>query len=72
MGLLAGGSTGATFLKLADETDWVMRPVLAHLISYDRLLDGSVGLVDIARMNDALDIQYENQRRADEAAQNRR
>ena len=49
-----------------------MRPVLAHLIAYDRLLDGTIGLVDIARMNDALDVQNENQRRADEAAQNRR
>jgi len=45
-----------------------MRPVLHGMIRYTDLLDGSLNLVDIARMNDAIDIQAENRRRAEEAA----
>lgn len=45
-----------------------MRPVLHGMIRYPDLLDGSLNLVDIARMNDAIDIQAENRRRAEEAA----
>lgn len=52
---------------MADGTDWLMRPVLAGLIPYTALLDGSVDLVDIARMNDALDIETTNRRRAEAA-----
>lgn len=56
---------------MADGTDWLMRPVLAHLIPYTALLDGSVCLVDISRMNDALDIENTNRRRAEAALNNK-
>lgn len=44
-----------------------MRPVLAGCLRYESLIDGTVGLVDVARLNDALDVQDENERRAAEA-----
>lgn len=44
-----------------------MRPVLRQVCQYVWLLDGSIGLVDIARMNDALTANDENQYRAQQA-----
>ena len=43
--------------------DWLMRPVLEGMCRYESLTNGTLGLVDVARMNDALDCQNENQRR---------
>ncbi len=40
-----------------------MRPVLRGLCRYESLLDGNLDLYDIARMNEALDVQDENERR---------
>jgi Family of unknown function (DUF6889) len=42
-----------------------MRPVMEGLIGYDKLIDGTVSIEDIARMNDALDIREINQARLD-------
>ncbi|MCX5495367.1 hypothetical protein OSH11_11665 [Kaistia dalseonensis] len=44
-----------------------MRPVLRNLCRYESLIDGSIDLVDVARMNDALDVQDENAARYREA-----
>ena len=54
---------------MASGEDWLMRPVLAGLCRYESLIDGTLGVVDVARLNDAMDVQGENQRRAHEAAQ---
>jgi hypothetical protein len=43
--------------------DWLMRPVLEGLASYDKLLDGSLSLDDISEMNEALDVRAENSRK---------
>jgi len=40
------------------------------LCKYESLLDGSIGLFDVARMNDALAAQAENTWRAREAMNN--
>jgi hypothetical protein len=40
-----------------------MRPVLEGLCRYESLIDGSLDLEDIARMNDALDVRAENEAR---------
>ncbi|KDA93344.1 DUF6889 family protein [Pantoea agglomerans] len=40
-----------------------MRPVDAGYISYNKLLDGTVDLADIARMNDWLDLKADNEER---------
>lgn len=40
-----------------------MRPVLEGICSYESLIEGRIDLFDIARMNDALDVRNENERR---------
>ena len=37
-----------------------MRPVLAGMCRYESLLDGTLGIADIALMNDALDARADN------------
>jgi len=44
-----------------DEEDWLMRPVLEKMCLYESLLDGRIGLEDIDRMNDALDVRQRNE-----------
>lgn len=52
---------------MIDEEYWVMRPVLEGLCKYESLLDGTLGLFDVARMNEALDVRAENQARIEDA-----
>ncbi len=40
-----------------------MRPVLRGMCKYESLKDGTLSLLDIAIMNEALDVQDENERR---------
>lgn len=40
-----------------------MRPVLEGLCKYESLFDGTLGVEDVARMNDALDVKNENESR---------
>lgn len=39
------------------------RPVLRGMCRYESLIDGSLGLNDLARINEALDVEAENQAR---------
>lgn len=41
-----------------------MRPVLHRMCLFESLKDGSIGLEDIALMNEALDVRQENELRA--------
>lgn len=43
-----------------------MRPVLRRVCSMTELKDGSLDLADVSALNDALDVQDENERRASE------
>jgi len=52
---------------MASGEDWVMRPVLRGLCRYESLIDGTLDLFDVARMNEALDVNDENERRVNEA-----
>jgi hypothetical protein len=52
---------------MASGLDWLMRPVLAGMCSYESLKNCMVDLADIAIMNDSLDVQAENERRIMEA-----
>lgn len=45
---------------MGDGEDWLMRPVLAGLCSYESLIDGKLALFDVVRMNEALDVREEN------------
>ena len=42
------------------QEDWLMRPVLRGLCRYESLRDGSLGLEDIALMNEAIEVEAEN------------
>lgn len=53
---------------MPDETDWLMRPVMEGMCRYESLEDGTLDLEAVARMNDALDVRAENQRRFDVAS----
>ena len=43
--------------------DWLLRPVLKNLCRYESLLSGKLRLVDIAKLNEALDVEIENTNR---------
>jgi hypothetical protein len=43
--------------------DWLMRPVLAGCCAYESLINGTLSLYDVIKLNDALDVQAENQNR---------
>ena len=47
---------------MADGEDWLMRPVIEGVCKYESLLDGTLDLVDIDRMNVALEVKIENER----------
>lgn len=46
-----------------------MKPVLAGLCRYESLKDGTLDLVDISIMNEALEVKEENEYRARKAQQ---
>jgi hypothetical protein len=53
---------------MPDFEEFMSRPIIEHLVAYDKVADCSVRLIDIARMNNWLDVRDENMRRAQEAA----
>lgn len=54
----------APMLAMADEEDWLFRPVLRGLISGESLINGTVDLEYIALLNEAIDVEQENTLRA--------
>jgi hypothetical protein len=48
---------------MPDDEDWLIRPVAKGFCKYESLIDGTLGLVDIAKMNDAIDVEAENEYR---------
>ena len=48
---------------MAEGEDWLLRPVLEGLCKYESLLDGTIDLADITKMNEALDVRAENEKR---------
>lgn len=58
-----------SWVAMGNEEDWVMRPCLRGLCKYESLKDGTLDLADVAQMNEALDVEAENEaryRRAEE------
>lgn len=49
---------------MGSEEEWLFRPVLAGMLKAESLVDGTVDLEYVAALNEVLDVQYENQRRA--------
>lgn len=52
---------------MPDDEDWILMPVLEGLCKYESLLDCTLDLEDVARMNDAIQVKYENQSRVRKA-----
>lgn len=47
--------------------DWLLRPVDAGWCKFESLLDCTLDLEHVAKMNDALDVKAENEKRARKA-----
>lgn len=54
---------------MIEHEDVLYRPVLRGLLDPRALTDGSISLGEIALLNEAIDIQDENQHRAQKAVQ---
>ena len=54
-------------MGMSEGEDWLMRPVLRGMCSYESLKEARVDLEDIARMNAALDVEDENEARRQRA-----
>lgn len=48
---------------MEDGMDFIMRPVVRGLCNYESLINGTLRMVDLARMNDALNVYDENEAR---------
>jgi Family of unknown function (DUF6889) len=53
---------------MPDNTDFLMLPVMLDKCHYESLLNGTLTLVDIARLHDAISVMDENARRLSEAS----
>lgn len=48
---------------MADDEDWLWRPVIDGLCKYESMIDGTLSLEDVSIMNEMLDVRAENERR---------
>ena len=53
---------------MGENEDWLLRPVLRGLCRYESLKDGTLGLEDVALLNELLDVEAENEYRVAKAA----
>ena len=58
-------------MQMPEGRDFLFRPVLEGVIRGESLWDGTLGLLEIAELNEALDARAENQARAARAAERR-
>lgn len=54
-------------MAMDGKEDWLFRPVFRGLLRGESLVDGSIDLAYVALLNEALDVEQENQARADRA-----
>ena len=59
----SGGVPDFDVARMGDREEWLFRPVLAQVLRAESLIDGTVDLEYVATLNEALDVQAENQRR---------
>jgi hypothetical protein len=53
--------SNVTLLSLPDGEDWLLQPVMEGLCKYESLIDGTLGLEDIALLNDAISVRSANE-----------
>lgn len=58
--------TGVELVEMEEDEDFIMRPIRAGMCRYESAIDGTLNLGDFARMNDAMNVFEENERRIDE------
>lgn len=58
-----------TPVTMDDGLDWLLRPVSRGWCKYESLIDGTLNLLDIAIMNDGINVLDENEMRARKAAE---
>lgn len=58
-----GKAKNITLVEMDDGLDFIMRPVREGMCLYESLLNGTIGMEDLARMNDTLDVYAENEAR---------
>ena len=56
-------------VSMPNGEDWLFRPVLRGLCKLESLYDGTLRIEHLAKANDALDVEVENQARAYKAAE---
>ena len=49
---------------MSTQEGWLLRPVRAGLCRFESLVDGTLSLCDVADLNEFLDVEAENDRRA--------
>jgi hypothetical protein len=54
---------------MPDGEDWLWRPLDAGYCRYTEIIDGTLDISDIAKMNDIIDCKNENAARAHEAVE---
>lgn len=54
---------------MAEDEDWLFRPVMRGMLRAESLRDGSVDLEYVALLNEALDVEGENMLRGRKAAE---
>ncbi|MBN9359831.1 MAG: hypothetical protein J0I15_25565 [Herbaspirillum huttiense] len=57
-------------MSLPDGEDWLLAPALAGICRYESIIDGTLGLHDIALMNDAMAVKADNEAEARRRARN--
>lgn len=55
------------FVRMGNDEDWLLRPIMRGLCRYESLKDGTLDLADFAVLNQAIDVESENARRLQEA-----
>ncbi|MNK60452.1 hypothetical protein D3C87_795860 [compost metagenome] len=66
-----GEGDGVEYISMEEGEDILYRPVMAGKLDVRALTDGSVSLGQIMRLNEAIDVENENQYRATKAAEAR-
>ncbi len=61
--LTTPSASGVSYISMQEQEDWLFRPVLRGMIRGESLMDGSVDLNYISLLNEAIDVEMENQYR---------
>ena len=61
---------GVDWARLPGGEDWLLAPAIEGICRYESLLDGTLGLHDIALMNDALAVRSDNRALAQRLREN--